>query len=172
MTNTSKSQTNKINADLPCSTKAKEFRTYQSPQRRTQIQFAGPGLTKQSFKDECDVNVIMKRYQATGILPQTLNQTMPQYADVSGVDFQEAMQTVASAQSMFQSLPSQIRSRFDNDPAKLLDFVQNPSNRAEAAAMGFLTPEALQRHKDAENALLARPSPISAATPAAETPKA
>jgi hypothetical protein len=36
------------------------------------------------------------------------------------------------------ALPANIRSRFDNDPAKLIDFMENPANREEAESLGLV----------------------------------
>lgn len=93
--------------------------------------------TKQEFADECNINILMSKYQSTGEMP-VLNQSSPQYLDVTGVQFQESMQFVAGAKSMFMELPSSLRSRFHNDPAQFLDFVSNPSNRDEMASLGLL----------------------------------
>jgi phage internal scaffolding protein len=99
-------------------------------------------FTRQEFRDECDINVIMRRYQSTGELP-VLNQGTAQFLDVSSsLLFQESMNFIAEAQSMFNDLPSSIRDRFANDPATFLDFCSNDSNRKELASMGLLTPEA------------------------------
>lgn len=121
------------------------FRTAYSPKSRQQIHFTGPSRTKQSFKDECDINTIMRRYQSTGILPDLMNQKNPQFLDVTGIDYQEAMQTVAEAHSLFQELPSRIRNRFKNDPAEFLAFTSDEKNRQELAEMGLLSPEAMER---------------------------
>jgi len=118
------------------------FRTAYSPHLKIAINFPAQGRTKQSFKDECDINVIMSRYQATGQLPDNLNPTAPQYIDATGFDFDLAMNLVAEASSAFQELPSAIRSRFNNDPGAFLDFVHDPNNRSEMAQMGLLKPEA------------------------------
>lgn len=108
---------------------------------RIQIHFPEQGRTKQSFKDEADINNIMARYISTGQMP-VINQTAPQYLDVDGMEFQSAMQFVAGAQSLFQELPSSVRNRFNNDPAAFLDFTHDPKNREEMAQMGLLRPDA------------------------------
>jgi len=130
-----------------------------SQKSRLQIQFEGQGLTHQSFKDECDINTIMGRYLKTGVLPENLTQAEAQYLDVSDVDFQEAAQLVAGAKSLFEQLPSSIRNRFDNDPAKLLAFTSNENNRREAAEMGLLGPEI--------TAAILNPTPTPPAAPEA-----
>ena len=96
--------------------------------------------TKQSFKDECDINTIMSRYQSTGVLPD-LAQTAPQYLDASGFDFQASMDYIANAHTLFHELPSSVRTKFGNDTASFMEFVSNPNNRSEMAQMGLLRPD-------------------------------
>jgi len=95
--------------------------------------------TKQSFKDECDINTIMAQYQFTGELPN-LNERAPQYLDATNFDFAEAMNEIAEAQSLFQDLPSAIRNKFENSPAKFLEFCSQEKNRPELDEMGLLRP--------------------------------
>lgn len=99
-----------------------------------------PGKTQQNFKDECDINVLMARYEKTGILPMS-QKGEPAYLDVTGIEFRTSMEILATARSAFAQLPAHLRARFDNDPAKLLDFVHDPDNRDEAARLGLLKPE-------------------------------
>ena len=123
------------------------YTTYNRPSR-LRITFVGPGRTKQSFKAECDINNIMKRYQQSGVI-QHLKEGEPQFVDATGYDYQSAMQIVAQARSMFEQLPAHTRARFENNPAKLLDFAHDPANIQEAVQMGLVDPkrlpEALQR---------------------------
>jgi phage internal scaffolding protein len=63
-----------------------------------------------------------------------------QYGDFTSNDYQESMNIVAKAQSMFNQLPSQIRNEFDNDPAQFLDFVQDPQNEDQLVDMGLANP--------------------------------
>lgn len=117
------------------------LKTAYSPRERQTISFPeNSPFTKQEFKNECDINVIMSKYMFTGEMP-VLNQTAPQYLDVSGVDFQESMNFVAGAKSLFMDLPSTLRNRFSNDPAAFLDFCSNEANRDEMKALGLLKPE-------------------------------
>jgi len=98
--------------------------------------------TKQSFRKECDINTIMRRYQKTGVLvdPSTINAgRIPQYGDFSsGADFLDVQNRIALARETFATLPSQIRARFDNDPADALDFMADPNNRAECVELGLM----------------------------------
>lgn len=135
MTSNSKQNSNQSNPN--------NFVSAYSKKQRLQIFFPAQGRTKQSFKNECDINTIMARYQHTGILPDMLQTKQGQYLDVTGIDYQEAMQVVAGANSLFEELPSSIRSRFENDPAQFLEFTSNENNRQEMAEMGLLKPEAV-----------------------------
>ena len=53
------------------------------------ITFTEPSLTRQSFKEECDVNQIVKRYTETGMINH-IPRTTPQYGDAPEGDFLEA----------------------------------------------------------------------------------
>ena len=79
-------------------------------------------MTKQAFKEECDVNQIMKKYQKTGVIDH-VNRFGGDYGFADSGDFHQAMSLIADAQTMFNELPSQAREHFGNDPARFLDFV-------------------------------------------------
>ena len=92
-------------------------------------------LTQQEFSAECDVNNIVKKYQQTGILPRSHGE--PRYGYAPAVDFREALEIVMSTEEHFMSLPSEIRQRFENDPAELLAFLDDPENLEEARQLGL-----------------------------------
>lgn len=94
------------------------------------------GLTKQSFKDECDINKILARFQKTGALSHYMA-SGPQYGEITQATLSDAMNIVATANTMFEELPSSIRDRFKNDPGEFLDFVQDPKNAEEMAELGL-----------------------------------
>jgi phage internal scaffolding protein len=94
-------------------------------------------LAQQHHREECDINTIMEKFGQTGQLPQTTLE--PTYGDFSGVvDYHTAMNAILAAEEQFDALPAQIRARFDNDPAKLIDFMENDANRAEAEKLGLV----------------------------------
>jgi len=98
--------------------------------------------TKQSFKDECDINTIMARYQSTGEIP-VINERAPQYLDVSsGFDFASMQAQIVQAQSLFNDLPSTLRNRFSNDPGAFLAYCQDESNHEEMRKLGLLKEKA------------------------------
>ena len=102
-------------------------------------------MTKQSFVDDCDINTIMRRYEATGAFPDHMNQRAGrgQFGDFSDVsDFQSALNTVIAAESAFADLPARLRDRFGNDPEQLLRFLNDENNRDEAISLGLVPPPA------------------------------
>lgn len=89
--------------------------------RSVSISFSGKSRTRQEFKDECDINTIVRRFGVTGQLP-TMSR-IPQNADFSdALDFREAMNAMVEARESFDVLPSRVRARFHNDPAEFVDF--------------------------------------------------
>lgn len=116
-------------------------------------------LTEQEHVEEADINYIAERFMRTGEMKQVLH--LPTPGDFQGIfDFQTAMNTVAAAKLEFMKLPAKIRTRFENDPAQLLEFVNDKDNLDEAIRIG----------------LVARPEPKPEPTPtptpeAAKAPK-
>jgi phage internal scaffolding protein len=96
-----------------------------------------PSLAQQHFKDECDINNILRQFNITGLLPES--PLSPRYGDFSGIsDYHTALNRVIAAQDEFDGLPAQIRARFDNDPSKLIEFLENEQNRPEAEKLGLV----------------------------------
>lgn len=96
--------------------------------------------TVQDAKDECDINLIMARYQRTGLMPEGIGTGT--YGDFSqALEFQDAQNLLIRAREQFEALPSKIRDRFHNNPVELLDFVHNVDNKKEAQELGLLNKE-------------------------------
>lgn len=103
--------------------------------------FCEEGRTKQSFKDEVDINKIMKKVERGGMITH-LNAREPFYGDVSGITgYQDALLVVNEAQELFSGLSAQIRKRFRNDPAEFIAFMDNPDNKKEAMELGIIPME-------------------------------
>lgn len=92
----------------------------------------GDSLTEQHHAAACDVNNIMARYTKTGVLDH-LRLYEGQYTDCPPGDYHEAMNRVTAVNSMFEELPSQMRSHFRNDPSVFLDFCQEHGPGAAGA---------------------------------------
>lgn len=99
-----------------------------------------PGVTKQSFRDECDINVIFKRFQDTGIPPGGFH--MPAQEDFTDlcVDFTTAQNMMAAAKAEFMRMPADMRARWHNDPGELVAWLHDSANAEEADRLGFLRP--------------------------------
>lgn len=106
-------------------------------------------LVEQSHKSEVDINVIIRKHGMDMIQKTALlNAPNMQWDDVTGNDFQEAMFKVTKAQETFDQLPSELRKKFDFNPAKFLDFVQNPDNKEKMVEYGLANapvPEPVQK---------------------------
>lgn len=94
-------------------------------------------VTQEQFKEECDINTIVKRFGLTGEMPQNLR--LPVSGDFTGItDFHSAMNLVVEAQEGFMSLPAEMRQRFNHDPGQLLAFLADEGNRDEAIKLGLV----------------------------------
>lgn len=118
--------------------------------------------TKQSFKDEANVNNIMAQYVRTGVMPAGNRQ--PKYGDFStGEDLRSVMDRVVAAELDFAALPSDIRTKFENSAVNLLDFLADPKNEEEAIALGLL-PKSGEEPEPA-------PAPVEVSPATEETPE-
>lgn len=101
------------------------------------VKIEGKSLTRQEFKDECDIGIIVERYMDTGQISH-LNQRIEQYVDNNDKpDFQESMNYITEAKSLFEEYPADIRKFFENDPAKFIDFCSNPENAEQMVELGL-----------------------------------
>lgn len=100
--------------------------------------FCGPSRVKESFQKECDVNVIIARYKKTGHLEHA-RANPGVFSDVSQIeDYPGMVRRLKFAQDSFDDLPSDLRTRFRNDPAELIAFVSDDDNRDEAVKLGLV----------------------------------
>lgn len=115
----------------------RSYRSCSSPRVPVVLETPGPGRTLQAFKNECDINRIMKRYQQTGVIDH-VNRAQPRFGDIQTYDFQESLNIVLEAEARFAALPAEVRDRFGNDPARLLEFVGKAENLQEAVKLGLV----------------------------------
>lgn len=116
-----------------------EFKTAYGPKDKVAKGDWDRSMTKQSMKDECDIRFIIDKFKATGML-QHKEHWQGQYGEFEAMDFQEAMNYILDAKEMFETIPSNIRKRFDNDPGQFISWVNDPENASEARKLGFLNP--------------------------------
>lgn len=100
-------------------------------------------LTVQSEKDEADINVIVRRFGLTGSLPQGVR--TPTYDDFTGVtDYQSALNAMTLANDSFYQMPAEIRSEFDNDPHRFVNFCSDPANADKLTGWGLTIHEPIK----------------------------
>jgi len=85
---------------------------------RFRRRLSGTSIVQQQFKDECDVNVIVRRFGVTGELPQGLEGGM--FGDFSGIeDFESAVARIDEIRGRFAALPAEVREKYRNDPTEM-----------------------------------------------------
>ena len=108
----------------------------QEASQASAITCAEPTLTQQHFKEQQDINRIVKQYAKTGVAIQTTRKPMPD--DYVGItDYHSAMNAIRAGDDAFAELPSDIRERFNNDPGEFVDFCLDEANNEEAAKLGL-----------------------------------
>lgn len=132
----------------------------------------GESLTRQSFMEEADINVIAKRFGLTGELPEGVR--LPRFVDFQEVfSFQDAANVVRAAEESFAAMPAHVRSRFGNDAAQFVAFCSDDANYEEAKRLGLVDMALADARKAQEKPTLVNPTPgmsgAAAAAPAAST---
>lgn len=116
-------------------------------------------LTQQQFRDECDINRIVKN-ATRGIAPRFQARGVPQYGDFSQVpDLMGAYELVQRAEAAFMNLPAELRLELDNDPANINQLTQEQVIRFKLG-------------KEAPPSQLPPPAPGQGATGGTEPPEA
>lgn len=114
---------------------------YKTSGVRGDLDYFEPSLTRQEFAEECDINTIMARYEASGAISH-VNRAEPMYLDTTGYpDLQGAMDQFREASAAFNALPAIVRREFDNDPQKFVDFASDPENVERLRGWGLAAPE-------------------------------
>lgn len=109
-------------------------RDYFKQRVRMPQDFSGDSKTQQHFRDEVNINTIVKRFTQDGNITGLRE---PRYGFASSQSFSEAMTIVAEAKSHFEELPAETRKAFENDPAKFLDTIQAEDADALLANLGL-----------------------------------
>lgn len=103
-----------------------------------------PSMTEQQFKEQCDINNIVKQYTLAGYRSQDFDMLGKQvmadasrFIDVSNVPtLQEAHTLMEEAKHSFvQNVPAKIREHFDNDPMKFWQHASKAQNVDEIRAL-------------------------------------
>lgn len=96
-----------------------------------------PSRTEQNHEGRINIHKIMERYRNSGTIP-VANGT-PLYGDFTDlIDFQTAKNRIIEAEKAFMRMPARIRARFDNDPGKMIGFLNDQENKKEAIELGLI----------------------------------
>lgn len=129
---------------------------------RVKTKPVGNSRTKQSFKDDSNINNIMARYEKTEVIDH-LQEKPGRFLDLpSGLDYQTAMNMSINARDAFDGLPGTIRAKFQNDPKTFFEFMEDSENDEEIMALGL---------RPNEDPIPAEPPEVSEGTDVVEPPK-
>jgi len=114
-----------------------------------------PSMTSQEFKDECNVNNILKRYAAQAqVMGVPLSELLPKlgtapYGDFTNLDnFMEMKNKVARATQVFEALPSDIRAKYGNTVEGFIGALNNPDEFKFLSERGVLNKGDVQAYFD------------------------
>jgi phage internal scaffolding protein len=108
--------------------------------RETGLCCVEPTKAQQQFKEECDINTLVKRFGLTGEMPQDARMPLsPEFVET--MDYQSALNALMDAEDEFMKYPSDLRARFENDPGKFIAFLEDSKNLDELRKMGLARPE-------------------------------
>lgn len=113
------------------------------PQRnkgKKPVLICGKSRTRKVPGEVWDINKIIKRYKATGLLPKGPGSNI--YLDLSEVpDLTEAANIRDTARMAFQALPLELQYECRGDFRNLEKWLVNPKNREDAINYGFIKPK-------------------------------
>jgi hypothetical protein len=97
---------------------------------------AGKSLTLQSQSKSATIQNIVKRCAKTGYLPYSSK--TPKFIDISGIgDLQTIYNRQIEINNYFNNLDADVRSKFDNNFVKMVEFMQDPNNADECIKLGL-----------------------------------
>ena len=145
---------------------------------RTRVQTVNnePSMTRQSMAAECDINNIL-RQNREGIALAHFARHGGSYTDVPAASYHTACNVKAQVDQLFESLPSEARAAFRNDPGAFLEAAADPERADEFIDLGLCSLEELEaaelaaqaaetRSESEEPAELADPAPDPVDPPA------
>ena len=93
--------------------------------------------TEQAHREQCDVNLIIRKYDKTGLILH-VNKIEHKFGDMTANDFAMMQKIVTEAKSSFEALPTEIKNEFHNSPEEFLRFMEDPKNRDRALELGLI----------------------------------
>lgn len=128
----------------------------------------GPGRTKQGFKDQCDINKILKKAEKVGGLAHVQKYPEVVYGEFDGeMDLLTARARIDKAGEIFADLPAEVRKEFGNDPLRFVAFANDAVNKGK---LGELIPKIAEPGKFFPNPVQQGGKGAGAATAPSEAP--
>lgn len=124
----------------------------------------GELLTEQHHAEKLDIDYIVDQFTRTGVLKHN-DQYQATYGEfITGNQYELAQEKIAEANSMFETLPPDVRSDFA-DAGEFLDFITDENNREAIEDYGLTTDHLppLEPNPD--------PTPTPTPTPAEPAPE-
>lgn len=107
--------------------------------RETGLRCEDETMAQQQFKDECDINTIVRQFGITGQLPTNLRMPLNE-AFVDVMDYQSALNQIMESEAAFMQMPAEIRETFQNDPQRFVDYVSDEKNVEQCRKWGLAMP--------------------------------
>lgn len=136
---------------------------------RTGLYCKDPSLTKQEFKEETDINVILERFTRSGEPPPMV---LPEhFMDLTErTNYFDMARQIAVANEKFYLLPAATRAEFQNDPTRWADAVVQAVHLGDREYLAELGIDAPERPQAADPSPGATPAPEETKKPS-EAPK-
>lgn len=135
--------------------------SFYTPHAAVQLDCGTEMITKQEFKDECDINNILFQFTTKGMIDH-INKSPANFLDLPDMsDFQESLAIIEQSEAAFASLPSKVRDKYSNDPALFLRALSDPGEK------DFLTEVGVFQAPVTPVTGISRPEPPTGGSPAA-----
>ena len=114
------------------------FKTPYNGRVACSFETTGESMTQEHFREETEILNIIRRHDRNGVIDH-INKGTAIYGDFSEItDYRDMIHKLREADSAFAQVPSDIRKRFENEPAKFFNFVTDSSNHDALAEMGLV----------------------------------
>lgn len=120
------------------------------------VQPSDRGKVQQNFSKDADINVQLARHMAGPMRLSRIGNpnatAQPRFLDLaSGESYHDMLNRVSAIDEQFRRLPARLRSRFQNRPELLLNWLADPENTAEAVKLRLIAdPEVIRTVLEAQ----------------------
>lgn len=117
----------------------KTFKSLRNPRPERVISQPGDDeVTQPQFKDEVDINRIVKKFLGGEDTSHLTRQIIYTGEEFAGFDWNEYHQKKYELDMAFQAMNPYDREEFKNDPLEFVRYISNPKNLHEAVKRGFM----------------------------------